>query len=297
MLRLHVDRQIMLPQHRAGIRPDRPNHRRAQSLPHLLGNPGALGQVQHVHQLPAGSKQRRIDAPISNLLQRRRQLRSIFRQLPVIQPQRDDRGAASLQPGQQTGIRLAIFLQPDRVIRKRHMPIDRLQNLPPSMRLRSSVRRLDPQSAQRLSRLRPAHHGHDIADSRAKPLPIDVPLHLLHQPQHPFAGGKDDHIHLAGDHPIGKIHRLGILARRNLAQCRRNRRHAAALADQIGQFRRPAVLKRGDLQAIELGRLLTHAPILSRCCTFRLPLTTSSNSAHKKTLPGTFVPGRVSTSN
>ena len=51
MLGLHVDRQIVLPQHLAGRRPDRPDHHLPQGLPHWLFHPQPARDLQHVGRL------------------------------------------------------------------------------------------------------------------------------------------------------------------------------------------------------------------------------------------------------
>ena len=92
---------------------------------------------------------------------------------------RIDRGAASLQAGDQAAIGDAVFLQTDHQIRYRQLLIERTEYLAPRVRLRHRDRRRDAEFLEHCEWFRATHNRFNIAHRSQETGPIDVSLDLL----------------------------------------------------------------------------------------------------------------------
>jgi hypothetical protein len=104
MLGLNVDRQIVLAKHLAGGRPDRPDDHLPHDLPQPLLHSQLSRHMQHVRDMNRRRKEHDVDAPVGEIPHGTFQRLQIVRQIPAVDRDCHDPGAARFQASHETDV-------------------------------------------------------------------------------------------------------------------------------------------------------------------------------------------------
>ena len=259
MLGLDIHRQLAFPQHLAGRRSHGRYHGLGQSLPDTVGQPQIVGDSQQVDDLVRGREKEHIQPAVGQIADVLRQRADVCGQVPAVDLDAKHRGSAGFQAGDQAGVRLAVFLQGDDLVGHGHRSVDRLQHLPPRVRLGHAKRRRQTDLFHRGRRFRPAGDGDDVRQRIEVPLLVHVAADNRQQFLESDTGHKHDDIDIAGDQPMREIDRRAVVVQRSFAQGRADMGNSAVFFDQAGDILRPPALKRSDLQSTKIRGRIVHA--------------------------------------
>ncbi len=217
VLGLDIDRQIELAQGFAGSRSDRSDGHPLERFARPLRQPQILGHAQQVDHLMARREKGHLALAGRDRPQIVGQRRDVFGKLPAINADRLDPGTAGFEPGDQTGVRPAIFQQSDVLLSHGHAHVDRGQHFTPGIGLGHADSRLQAKFLEHRDGFWPARNGGHVRQGGQEAWSIDVALDFGNQVANADAGHEDNDVDLAGDHAIGKVDGRPVFGDRHLA--------------------------------------------------------------------------------
>ena len=176
----------------------------------------------------------------------------VLGQFPIVDLDGHDGRTASLQAGDQAGVRYAVFLNSDNLAGDRNVGIDRLQQLTPGVGLGGTMGRRNAEFLENDDRLGSANDGRRIGQGRDETFPINVSLDGFDELSCSDSGQQNHDVDLGRDQLVGKVDHRAVRFQRHFTHRGAHVGNATVPFDQLFDLAGTPALESGDMKSVEV---------------------------------------------